>query len=504
LKDNAFRAKPGTPEALFEEGQEHFWKTVIDTMMDGLVVVDVEGVILSVNQAMERITGYTREELVGQPCTILKCHTCLDSLVMNRQKDCELFRQGSVRKRKCVMEKKDGTPLPVLKNAAILKDTNGKMVAGVENFTDLSEVEAKERVISHLRRSLSREEPGYDPPVKSPDMMELFISRLRRELNQENGFHGIIGTSPVMVQLFILISSAAQSEAPVVIYGESGTGKELVAAAIHRLSPRHQGAFIKVNSAALNESLLESELFGHVKGAFTGADRTRVGRFEAASGGDIFLDEVGDLPMATQAKLLRVLQEKIIEKVGDHAPIPVNVRVITATNKDLHRLMALGKFREDLYYRIGVIPIHLPPLRERREDIPLLVKAFIDRARRQTRKPLTGISDAALDLLTGHDWPGNVRELINVIEYAFVLCADGPIQPEHLPASFHQKSAPQLRERRMGRLGRSTDERQRLIDAVTEAGGKKNEAARLLGISRVTLWKLLKVHDIQVEKIIRG
>jgi two-component system, NtrC family, response regulator HydG len=503
VKDSV-RAKSGTPEALFEEGQEHFWKTVIDTMMDGLVVVDVEGLILSVNLAMERITGYTREELVGQPCTILKCHACLDSVTSDRQKDCELFRQGFVRRRKCVMEKKDGTPLPVLKNAAILKDGNGKLVAGVENFTDLSEVEAKERVISHLRRSLSREEPAYDPPAKSPDMMELFISRLRRELNQEDGFHGIIGTSPVMVQLFILISSAARSEAPVVIYGESGTGKELVAAAVHRLSPRHQGPFIKVNSAALNESLLESELFGHVKGAFTGADRTRVGRFEAASGGDIFLDEVGDLPMATQAKLLRVLQEKIIEKVGDHAPIPVNVRVITATNKDLHRLMALGKFREDLYYRIGVIPIHLPPLRERREDIPLLVKAFIDRARRQTRKPITGISDAALDLLTGHDWPGNVRELINVIEYAFVLCADGNIQPEHLPASFHQKTTPQPRERRRGRLGGSTDERQRLIDAVTEAGGKKSEAARLLGISRVTLWKLLKVHDIQVEKIIRG
>jgi PAS domain S-box-containing protein len=497
------RSKEEGAEALFEEGQEHFWKTVIDTMMDGLVVVDVEGMILSVNLAMEQITGYSREELVGQPCTILKCHTCLDSVMSGQHKECELFRRGHVQRRKCVMEKKDGTPLTVLKNAAILKDSRGKVVAGVENFTDLSEVEAKERVISHLRRELSHES-SYDPPVKSPDMMQLFISRLSRELNQEDGFHGIIGKSPVMVQLFILISSAAQSEAPVVIYGESGTGKELVAAAIHRLGPRRQGPFIKVNSAALNESLLESELFGHVKGAFTGADRTRVGRFEAASGGDIFLDEVGDLPMATQAKLLRVLQEKIIEKVGDHAPIPVNVRVITATNKDLHRLMALGKFREDLYYRIGVIPIHLPPLRERREDIPLLVKAFIDRARRQTRKPLTGVSDAALDLLTGHDWPGNVRELINVIEYAFVLCAHGPIQPEHLPPSFHEKSAPQVRERRMGRLGRATDERQRLIDAVTEAGGKKSEAARLLGISRVTLWKLLKVYDIQVEKIIRG
>ncbi|MCK9375171.1 MAG: sigma 54-interacting transcriptional regulator [Syntrophobacterales bacterium] len=491
-------------EALFEEGQEQFWKTVIDTMMDGLLVVDVEGVILSVNLAMEQITGYSRNELIGQPCTILKCHTCLDSVFPGGRRECELFRRGSVRRRKCVLERKDGTPLPVMKNAAVLKDRSGKVVAGVENLTDLSEVEAKERVISHLRRELSREEVSYDLPAKSPDMMHLFISRLRQELNQEDAFHGIIGRSPVMVQLFTLISSAAQSEAPVVIYGESGTGKELVAAAIHRLSPRCQGPFIKVNSAALNESLLESELFGHVKGAFTGADRTRVGRFEAANGGDIFLDEVGDLPMPTQAKLLRVLQEKIIEKVGDHAPIPVNVRVITATNKDLHRLMASGRFREDLFYRIGVIPIHLPPLRERREDIPLLVKAFINRARRQTRKPLTGVSDEVLGLLNSHDWPGNVRELINVIEYAFVLCAEGTILPEHLPASFQPKPERAARVRPATRAGRGLDERQRLIDAINEAGGKKSEAARLLGISRVTLWKLLKAHDIQVDKIIRG
>jgi two-component system response regulator HydG len=500
LKDKLVRIE----KSLFHEGQDQFWKTVIDTMMDGLLVVDVEGVILSVNQAMEQITGFTREELVGQPCTLLKCHTCMDSVILRERKECELFRRGHVRRRKCILEKKDGTPLPVLKNAAVLKDSTGRVVAGVENITDLSEVEAKERVISHLRRELSREEASLDSSGKSPDMMQLFISRLRQELHKEEGFHGIIGTSPVMVQLFTLISSAAQSEAPVVIYGESGTGKELVAAAIHRLSPRHQGPFIKVNSAALNESLLESELFGHVKGAFTGADRTRVGRFEAANGGDIFLDEVGDLPMPTQAKLLRVLQEKVIEKVGDHAPIPVRVRVITATNKDLHRLMAQGRFREDLYYRIGVIPIHLPPLRERREDIPLMVKAFIARARRQTRKPLSGISDEALDRLLSHDWPGNVRELINVIEYGFVLCPGGAILPEHLPATFQQKQARPAQVRQGGHPERAPDERRRLIDAINEAGGKKSEAARLLGISRVTLWKLLKAHDIQVDKIIRS
>jgi len=496
---------PDGAEAVFEEGRDQFWKTVIDTMMDGLLVVNLEGVILSANQAMEQITGYRREELIGQPCTILKCHTCLDSVLLGNKKECELFRKGFVRRRKCTLEKKDGTPLIVLKNAAVLKDQGGKVVAGVENLTDLSEVVAKERVISHLRRELSREDAAHELPGTSPDMMQLFIARLSRELSKEDGFHGILGKSPVMMQLFTLISSASRSEAPVVIYGESGTGKELVAAAIHRLSPRHQGPFIKVNSAALNESLLESELFGHVKGAFTGADRTRVGRFEAANGGDIFLDEIGDLPMATQAKLLRVLQEKVIEKVGDHAPIPVDVRFITATNKDLHRLMAQGRFREDLFYRIGVIPIHLPPLRERREDIPLLVKAFIERGRRKTRKPITGISQEALERLLTHDWPGNVRELINVIEYAFVICPEGNIAAEQLPASFSQKGAGrQIRARQAEPGPRAPDERQRLVEAITATGGKKSEAARLLGISRVTLWKLLKAHHIQVDKMIRG
>jgi PAS domain S-box-containing protein len=493
-------------EHLLDGGQDQFWKTVIDTMMDGLIIVNPEGVILAANQAMEDLTGYPREELVGQPCTILKCHNCLDSVFLNRQRECELFKKGHVRRRQCTLERKDGAPMHVLKNAAVLRDRHGKVVGGVENLTDMREMAAKERVISHLRRELSREERSPEHPANSPDVMQLFMSRLQQEVNREDGFHGIIGKSPVMVQLFTLIAAAAQSEAPVVIYGESGAGKELVAAAIHRLSHRHKGPFIKVNSAALNESLLESELFGHVKGAFTGADRTRVGRFEAAHGGDIFLDEIGDLPLATQAKLLRVLQEKVIEKVGDHAPIPVDVRVITATNKDLHRLMAQGRFREDLFYRIGVIPIHLPPLRERREDIPLLVKTFIDRGRRKTKKPVTGISDESLEWLTAHDWPGNVRELINVLEYAFVLCPEGVIQKGHLPqlpgARPNASGRGRQGEPPAGRAG--ADERQRLLEAITEARGKKSEAARLLGISRVTLWKLLKTHSIEVDRVIRG
>ncbi len=457
---------------MLQEGYERFWEQVINTIMEGVVVVDPRGIILSVNPAMEEITGYRQQELMGKPCALIKSDACFDA--KNSGKHCELFQNGSIKRCKCSLARKDGSLVHVLKNAVLFKDHDGQVLGAVETFTDISEMMAKERV----------------------------ISRLRRELSQEDGFQGILGKSPVMLQLFSLISSAAQSEAPVIIYGESGTGKELVAGAIHRLSPRSKGPFIKVNSAALNESLLESELFGHVKGAFTGADRTRVGRFEAAHRGDIFLDEVGDLPLPTQAKLLRVLQEKVIEKVGDHQPIAVDVRVITATNQDLQRLMAENLFRADLYYRINVVPIHIAPLRQRREDIPSLVEAFIERARLKIRKPITGISKEALDILLEHEWPGNVRELINTVEYAFVLCQEGTIRPDHLPGQLLQKPAAMVKTNSRVPASNGADHKELIVQAMHEAGGKKGEAARLLGVSRVTLWKWLKNLDLQVDEMV--
>jgi two-component system response regulator HydG len=443
-------------------------------MMDGLMVVDLRGTIVAVNPAMERLTGYSREELLGQPCTILNCDRCR-GLKPQGSDQCQLFKEGGVHQTPCVLVKKGGAALPFLKNAAILRDEAGRILGAVETLTDLSEISARDRV----------------------------ICRLRRELHREDAFHGILGRSPAMLQLFQLLASAAASEAPVVLYGESGTGKELAATALHRLSPRAKGPFIKVNSAALNESLLESELFGHVKGAFTGADRTRVGRFEAAHQGSIFLDEIGDLPMATQAKLLRVLQEKIIEKVGDHRPIPVNVRIITATNQDLQLLMEQGRFREDLFFRINVIPIHLPPLRERREDIPLLVEHFLERNAAKTQKPITGLSREALEIFYGYGWPGNVRELINVMDYAFVLCNEGVILPEHLPAQLTGKRPAPARYRRPVTAGPQRISREELLEALQAARGKKTRAAAMLGVSRVTLWKWLKELDVQVETVVR-
>jgi two-component system response regulator HydG len=276
----------------------------------------------------------------------------------------------------------------------------------------------------------------------------------------------------------------------------------LLAAAIHNISRRRTEPFFKVNCAALNENLLESELFGHVKGAFTGADSNRVGRFEAAHGGTIFLDEIGDLPLATQTKLLRVLQEKEIERVGDHRPVGIDVRVISATHKDLKTQIKKGLFREDLYYRVGVIPIQIPPLRKRQSDIPLLVNTFIKRISEKTEKEIQGISRKALDLLVHYSWPGNIRELENIIEYAFVLCTSGTeITTSHLPS--HMRTGLPKTSTRQPPVDMdekdNKEKRHKFIEALQATGGNQSKAAKMLGVSRVTAWKWMKKYGIEIN-----
>ena len=458
-----------------DEEYSQFWKTVVDTMMDGMMIVDPRGTIVSVNRAFEELTGYGREELVGRSCAHLEFDTCPRAREMGGENLCRLFKEGSLAGCNCILRARDGRLIHVLKNAATLRDASGGVIGAVETLTDVTEVVAQREI----------------------------ITRLRTELTQKQGFQGILGQSEAMVRVFELIRSAAGSDAPVVIYGESGTGKELVAAAIHDLGGRSGGPFIKVNCAALSESLLESELFGHVKGAFTGADRLRTGRFEAADGGAILLDEIGDLPPSIQVKLLRVLQEREIERVGDHRPLAIDVRIIAATNKDLGRLMSQGIFRDDLYYRLAVIPIHLPPLRERTDDIPLLVESFVGRLRLRTGKPIEAFSQGALQIMLLYRWPGNVRELQNAIEYAFVLCPGGVIEPDHLP--IHVAEA-----RSRGYISPTsvegfdgTFERQRLIDALRHARGNKTLAAKRLGVSRVTLYKWIHKYNLDVDKVVR-
>jgi two-component system, NtrC family, response regulator HydG len=446
-----------------------YWKTIVDTMMDGVVVVDPEGTILSVNKALEKMIGYSSTELVGQGCDILDCDTCFSHDEQgDRKKRCGLLRAGKVVKHRCRLRRKDGQSVHVLKNGAVLKDGAGLVVGGVETLTDITDLVAKEQTIKELKDLLSPDE----------------------------GFQGIVGRSPTMIGLYALIGNAAASDAPIIVYGESGTGKELVANAVHALGRRSKGPFVKVSCAALNESLLESELFGHVKGAFTGADRDRRGRFESAHKGDLFLDEIGDIPLSTQVKLLRVLQEKEVERVGDHTPIPIDTRIIAATHRDLEAMCREGTFREDLYYRLNVIPIRVPPLRDRPDDIPLLVDHFTRMIRVRTEKPIQGLNREAMNVLTAYRWPGNVRELINVLEYAFVVCHEECIAPQHLPALFLQSKTVTDRH---GKGPAVVDERAELIGVLQKTGGNRQEAAAILGISRVTLWKLLKKHAITVK-----
>ncbi len=309
-----------------------FMGSIVDTMNDGLFLVRPDGTIAMVNDALLRITGFTRKDLLDKPCSVLDCDVCRKTRSKGDGHWCGMFNKKSEHRKPCHMRRKDGAYVHVLKNASVLRDGNN-VIGAVETVTDLTELGKKEETIQELKRLL----------------------------DADDSFHGLIGRSETMRRIYSLIERAAQSDAPVIFYGESGTGKELAAHAIHELGKRTDGPFIQCNCAALTVSLLESELFGHAKGAFTGAYRHHIGRFEAAHGGDLFLDEIGDAPMEIQVKLLRVLETKRFERVGDHRPIEVDVRVITATNRDLPTLVRSKEFREDLYFRINVIPNHHAP-----------------------------------------------------------------------------------------------------------------------------------------------
>jgi len=447
-----------------------YWDSVVDTMAEGLFIVDTEGTILSMNPAAEKITGYRREEVIGRQCTVFESDTCMMATEKGPIKRCRLFEMGKVSQKRCVLRRKDGSHVHLLKNATVLRNKAGEIIGGVETITDLSVVVEKEREISNLRK----------------------------EINRENGFHGLIGKAPAMRTLYDMIQSSAKSSAPVIIYGESGTGKELVAEAIHNLSPRKNKPYFKVNCAAINESLFESELFGHVKGAFTGADTNRIGRFEAANGGSLFLDEVGDIPPLVQVKLLRVLQEQELERVGDHRPISIDVRIISATNKDLRALAREERFREDLFYRLNVVPLEIPPLRERTEDIPLLVQAFTRRIGLRNGQAAPGITQRAMESLRAYHWPGNVRELMNVLEYGFVTCKGGAIDLRHLPSYLNRGA---VKKETQGARPVKTDahERDTILRALEIADGSRTRAAEQLGFSRVTLWKKMKRHGIEAN-----
>jgi two-component system, NtrC family, response regulator HydG len=448
------------------------WKEILNTINDGLVIIGPEGTVRMVNGALEELTGYSKQDIVGQPCSIFNCDVCEVARREVSGKWCLLFDLGQTTKKRCLIARKDGSYAPVLKKASLLKDKQGNVLGAVETFTDLSEIDKRDQRIEELTR--------------------LFET--------ESGFHGIVGRSAVIQKVFLILEKAAHSDAPVIIYGASGTGKELVARAIHEIGRRRDGPFIQLNCAALNEALLESELFGHVKGAFTGAYRHRQGRFEAAHGGDIFLDEIGDIPLSIQVKLLRVLETKQFERVGDHRPVSVDVRIVAATHRDINELVAEKKFREDLFFRINVIPIYLPPLRERMEDLPLLAAHFIVQLRLRSGKDISGLAPEAMKLFMSHHWPGNVRELRSALEYAFVIAEKGLIEPDHLPLQL----LGEVQKCVLRAVSADGDKASRaaVVQALHRSQGNVSQAARLLGVSRVTLWNRMKKYGIDLKRVI--
>ena len=442
-----------------------FFMNICESITNALMLVDPEGNITYFNRAAEEITGYKREEVLGKQCTILDSDTCVYSVESGKQKRCNLFENGGVIRRNCQITSKDGRQVYLIKNASVIKDESGKVVGGVEIMTDITSLYMKDREIEELKK----------------------------EIHHEYGFEGILGTSPVMQGVFEQIKNASMSEAPVIIYGESGTGKELVASIIHRLSRRKSKPFVKVNCASLNEFLLESELFGHKKGAFTGAFRDRKGRFEAARDGSIFLDEIGDMPTSMQIKLLRVLQENEVEPVGDHRAISVNTRLITATNQDLDSLVDSGKFREDLFYRVHVIPLFLPPLREKMEDLPVLLSHFLRRVSLENNKNIQNIDPQAMEIMKKYDWPGNVRQLINALEFSAISCKGNTIAVSDLPDHLFRRKRPE----RM--FEKKLFDPKEVVAALALFKGNRTRTAEHLKISRVTLWKRLK--ELGIEKI---
>jgi PAS domain S-box-containing protein len=428
-------------------------RQVLDSVPDGVFTVDTDWRITSFNRAAEQITGISRKEALGQRCCeVFRASICESSCALRQT----LATQRPVANRVVYIVNAAGERLPISISTAPLRDARGRVVGGVESFRDLRVVE-----------------------------------ELQRQAEQQDSFSDIIGRSPAMRQLFDILPAVAASDSTVLLEGASGTGKELFARALHRLSRRHAKKFVALNCGALPDTLLESELFGYKAGAFTDARKDKPGRFALADGGTIFLDEIGDISPAMQMRLLRVLQERVYEPLGSVEPVKTDVRVVAATNKSLASLVREAKFREDLFYRVNVVRMELPMLRDRREDIPLLAEHFVTRFNRLQGRNVAGLSNATLALLMEHDFPGNIRELENIIEHSFILCGSGLIEPKHLP--------PPLRgEHAMTGLGLPSGltlaamERMLLRDALRRNGGNRAAAARELGIDVSTLFRKLK------------
>jgi len=431
---------------------------ILDSISEGVFTVDLDWRITSFNRAAEEITGIKRQEAVGKYCRdVLRADVC--------ETDCtlaETMQTGKPIMNKAVHIIDDqGKRRAIAISTALLKDTRGKVIGGVETFRDTSAIE-----------------------------------QLRKEIEGRYSCEDIISQSHKMQNLFAILPNIAESNTTILIEGQSGTGKELFARAIHNLSFRKDKPFVAVNCGALPDTLLESELFGYKAGAFTDAKKDKPGRFALAQGGTIFLDEIGDISASVQVKLLRVLQDKTYEPVGGISSVKADVRIITATNKKLDELVKEDKFRDDLYYRVNVMKLELPPLRDKKEDIPLLVNHFISRFNRLHNKNICCVTNEVTAALLAYDYPGNVRELENIIEHCFVLCEGEIIEAKHLPSSVR----PALKAESAQDSEPATIKQMEIIlitQALRRNKGNKTAAAKQLGIDKSTLFRKMKTFDIK-------
>jgi len=434
---------------------------ILESINEGVFTVDLNWRITSFNQAAERITGITQRDALGRPCCeVFRASICENACALRRT----LSSGKPIVNTTAHIVNHTGQRIPIRISTALLRGRDGAVIGGVETFQDLSQIE-----------------------------------QLQKELESRYTFEDIVGRSPAMMNLFQILPQIADSDSTVLIEGASGTGKELFARAIHNLSRRKKKRFVAINCAALPDTLLESELFGHKAGAFTDARRDKPGRFALADGGTIFLDEIGDISPAMQVRLLRVLQERCIEPLGSLESVKVNVRVLAATNKDLAKLVRTDKFREDLFYRIRVVSLKLPHLRQRREDIPLLIDRLVAKFNRLQGKDIAGVSNDVLARLMEHDYPGNVRELENIIEQAFVLCRGGLIELQHLPPELRPVET-QRAEGYSGPTTLASMERLLVAEALRRHRGNRKRAAQDLGIDTSTLYRKLKSLEIEIPE----
>jgi len=436
-----------------------FFPLLLDVIDQSIFTIDPDGVISFFNRAAEELTGYQAGEIIGKRCAdIFRTELCTGGCPLRRT-----IQSGQrVIDRRVRITARDGRSIPVSVSTALLCTDQGEVLGGVEVIKDLS----------HL-------------------------VHLKRQLDGKYCFEDIISRNEQMQRIFGLLPLVAQSDSTVLILGDSGTGKELVAKAIHHQSNRSDRPFVAVNCAAMPETLMESELFGYIKGAFTDAKRDKPGRIAQADGGTLFLDEVGDLPLNIQVKLLRFLQERAYEPLGATFTTRADVRIVSATHRDLPQMVAAGSFRQDLFYRLNVMQFRLPPLGERREDIPLLVQHFVRRFRHMTGKKIEGMADEALSALLSYPFPGNIRELENLIERAFILCQGPEITTEHLPGNVlnqQRASEPLCAGNILDPLQRA--ECQTIRESLRRNDGNRSRTALDLGIHRSTLIRKIKIYGI--------